>query len=138
MPRELTRQSARQEAGGSHLDIEVSSQDKVVRVALSGVMDDEGLKRVTARVAPHLLGLGYRLILDGAGLWHLDFRATGSLIRWNRTLRQFGHQLFLQNWNDYLKAIVCMEDWQQELGLPTDFSQARRGSRPGPEPMQYD
>ena len=115
MPRELTRQSVRQEAGGIQLDIEVSNKDLTVRVALSGVLDQDGLKRVILRVARMLLGRGCRVVLDGSHLTHMDYRSTRDLIRWNRNLRQFGHQLYLQNWNDYLKAILCMEDWEREL-----------------------
>ena len=115
MPRELTRQSVRQEAGGIQLDIEVSSKDLTVRVALSGVLDQDGLQRVKLRVARLLLGRGCRVVLDGSGLTHMDYRSTRDLIRWNRNLRQFGHQLFLISWNDYLKAILCMEDWEREL-----------------------
>ncbi len=118
MSRELTRKSIRQEAGGSILDIEVSSKDMTVRVTLSGLMDQDGLEKVIARVAPGLPARGCRIILDGSGLTHLDYRATRSLIRWNRNLRQYRHQLYLQNWSNYLKAILCMEDWQQELGMP--------------------
>ncbi len=132
MPRELTRQSTRQEACGSHLDIEVHSKDTTVRVALSGVLDQDGLTRVIARVAPSLLGCGYRVILDGSGLIHMDYRCTRDLIRWNRNLRHFRHQLYLKNWNDYLKAILCMEDWDRELGLPMVFAAppcARFGAR---------
>lgn len=115
MPRELIRQSVRQEARGSHLDIEVNSKDMTVRVALSGILDQQGLERVILRVAPSLLGRGFRVVLDGSGLTHMDYRCTKDLIRWNRNLRQFRHQLYLQNWNDYLKAILCMEDWDREL-----------------------
>jgi ABC-type transporter Mla MlaB component len=118
MPREMTRQSARQDAAVSHLDIEVTSKDMTARVALSGLLDQVGLERLISQVAPRLSGLGYRVILDGTGLVHLDYRTTRSLIRWNRNLRQFRHQLYLQNWNNYLKAILCMEDWERELGLP--------------------
>ncbi len=130
MPRELTRQSVRQEAGGSHLDIEVSSKDMTVRVALSGVLDQSGLERVIARVATLLSGRGCRVILDGSGLIHMNYRCTSDLIRWNRNLHQFRHQLYLQNWNDYLKAILCMEDWEREL--PVAFTPpvyARYGTR---------
>ncbi len=121
MSRELTRQSVRQEADGSHLDIEVSSRELTVRVALSGVLDEDGLARVINKIAPRLAGRGFRVILDGSGLTHMDYRATRALIRWNRILSQFRHQLYLQNWNDYLKAILCMEDWERELGLPVGF-----------------
>ena len=130
MSRELTRQSPRQEAGGNYLDIEVSSKDMTVRVSLSGLLDQAGLERIIARVAPRLLARGCRVIVDGSGLSHMDYRTTRSLIRWNRNLRQFRHQLYLQNWSDYLKAILCMEDWEQELGMPvgSQLSPANRTS----------
>jgi hypothetical protein len=128
MSRELTRQRARQEARGNHLDIEVSSKDTTVRVSLSGLLDQAGLEKIIARVAPRLSARGCRVIIDGSGLSHMDYRTTRSLIRWNRNLRQFRHQLYLQNWNDYLKAILCMEDWDQELGLPVGFSSSRAGT----------
>jgi len=118
MSRELTRKSLRQEACGNYLDIEVGSKDMTVRVTLSGLMDQDGLERVIARVAPRLSARGCRIIIDGSGLTHLDYRTTRCLIRWNRNLRQYHHQLYLQNWSDYLKAILCMEDWEQELGMP--------------------
>lgn len=124
MPRELTRQSARQEAGGAHSDIEVNSTDATVRVSLSGILDQEVLERVIVQVAPRLTGRGYRVVLDGSRLVHMDYRATWALIRWNRNLRQFHHQLYLHNWSDYLKAIVCMEDWERELGVPVGFPAA--------------
>ncbi len=118
MSRELTRQSSRQEAGGNYMDIEVSSKDMIVRVTLSGLLDQAGLEKIISRVAPKLSARGCRVIVDGSLLTHMDYRTTRSLIRWNRNLRQFHHQLYLQNWSDYLKAILCMEDWEQELGMP--------------------
>jgi len=65
-------------------------------------------------------------VLDGSRLSHLDYRATASLIRWNRNLRDYHHQLFLQQWSDYLKAILAMEDWDRELGgVPAGLSSWR-------------
>ena len=119
MPRELARQSVRQEAAGSHLEIlevEVRQTDRTVRVALSGILDRQGVEKIISRVSPRLLGRGCRVVLDGSHLSHLDYRATDSLVRWNRKLRQFNHQLFLQSWSGYLKAILLMEDWNSELG----------------------
>mgnify|MGYP002642162752 CR=1 FL=1 len=117
MPRELTRQSVRQEARGSRLDIEVNSKDMTVRVALSGILDQQGLERVIHRVARSLLGRGCRVVLDGSSLTYMDYRCTRDLICWNRNLRQYRHQLYFQNWNNYLKAILCMEDWERELPM---------------------
>jgi hypothetical protein len=100
------------------LEIEVGRVDSAVRVTLSGILDEEGLQRVIGRVAPLLTGRGQRVILEGALLTHMDYRSTRALLRWNRNLRQFSHTLYLKGWNDYLKAILCMEDWDRELGLP--------------------
>jgi len=125
MSRELTRQSPGQEAGGTHLDIEVSSKDMTVRVSLSGLLDQPGLEKLIGRVAPRLSARGCRVIIDGSGLSHMDYRSTRALIRWNRNLRQFHHQLYLLNWDDYLKAILCMEDWEQELAVPAGHGSLR-------------
>jgi hypothetical protein len=121
MSREPARQSARQEAAGSHLEtleVEVRQTDRTVRVALSGVLDRAGVQRLVGKVAPCLAGCGWRVILDGSRLVHLDFRATESLLQWNRHLGRYSHQLFLHCWSDYLKAILVMEDWESELVDP--------------------
>lgn len=119
MPRESTRQFVPADttsAQPDHLQIRLSQAERTVRVTLSGTLDREGVARLIARVSGQLDRRGYRIILDGSGLAHLDFRATGELIRWHRKLRDFEHQLYLQNWSDYLKAILVMEDWDRELG----------------------
>jgi len=118
MSRELTRRPTGMESGVRRLEIEVSRADSVVRVALSGILDEQGLEMIIGRVAPLLTGRGQKVILDGARLAHMDYRSTRALLRWNRNLRQFSHTLYLKGWNDYLKAILCMEDWDRELGLP--------------------
>lgn len=123
MPRELARQSAWLDTKGTNLSIQVHQVDRTVRVTLSGLFDQAGMELLAARVAPKLSETGCRVILDGRGLAHLDYRVTRSLIRWNATLRQFHHQLYLQGWSDYLKAILCMEDWDGELvGKPVGDS----------------
>ncbi len=140
MPRELARQSARQEAAGSHLEIlevEVRQTDRTVRVTLSGILDRQGVEKIIGRVAPRLLGRGCRVVLDGTQLAHLDYRATASLVGWNRKLRQFNHQLFLQGWSHYLKAILLMEDWDSELSERPATSSTLRllaGARINPMP----
>jgi len=116
MPREWTRQPARQEAAGTRTDIEISHEDRAVWVALSGILDREGVEELIGRVAPRLTQRGFRIYLDGTDLVHLDFRATQGLLAWNRRLRDFHHTLYLRGWNDYLKAILVMEDWDRELG----------------------
>jgi ABC-type transporter Mla MlaB component len=116
MPRETTRQSTRQEAGGSHMEMEIRQTDQAVWVALSGILDRVGVDRLVGRVAPQLHRNGVRIVLDGSRLTHLDYRATSFLLAWNRKLRSYGHQLYLHGWSDYLKAILVMEDWDTELG----------------------
>ena len=119
MTRELTRQFVPAEmtpAFPDSLQIRISQSERTVRVALSGSLDCDGVEKLISRVGPGLASRGFRVILDGSRLAHLDFRATRDLIRWNRRLRAFGHQLYLMDWNDYLKAILVMEDWDRELG----------------------
>jgi len=75
-------------------------------------------------VAPGPAKRGARVVLEGAGLTHMDYRATRSLIAWHRRLRRRGQDLYLQGWSDYLKAILVMEDWDCDrtlgpTGLPT-------------------
>jgi len=126
MPRELTRQLVRQEAAGSRLEIEIRHKHRAVWVALSGILDRQGVERMISRVAPRLAGRGCRIILDGKRLTHLDYRATHGLLIWNRKLRDHNHQLLLHGWNDYLKSILVMEDWDRELGaMPTGPSSWR-------------
>lgn len=140
MPRELARQSVRQEATGGHhrtLEVEVRQTDRTVRVTLSGILDQQGMEKLIGRVASRLPGRGCRIILDGSRLTHLDYRATATLVDWNRKLRMFRHQLYLQGWSDYLKAILLMEDWDQELvDRPATTSTLRllAGARARPMP----
>jgi hypothetical protein len=113
--RELARQSTRQDAARSCFELDVRQTDRTVRVTLSGILDGQGVEKMVGMVAPRLASRGFRVIVDGSGLTHLDYRATASLVRWNRNLRAFHHQIFLSGWNDYLKAILLMEDWDSEL-----------------------
>jgi MFS superfamily sulfate permease-like transporter len=101
---------------GSRMDIEVRHTERAVWVALSGILDRQGMDKMISRVAPRLARRGCRIILDGTRLTHLDYRATHGLLAWNRKLRDHHHQLFLHGWSDYLKAILVMEDWDRELG----------------------
>lgn len=119
MPRELTRSFVRTITPPAHVDplqIQVSQVDRTVRVTLSGILDSQGVEKMRRQVTAKLVCRGYRIVLDGSRLTHLDFRATGGLIRWHRKLRDFNHQLYLLSWSDYLKAILVMEDWDRELG----------------------
>lgn len=115
MSREMTRQSVWTENKPSSLGIQVQQVDRTVRVTLSGILDQPGMQQLVARVAPVLPETGCRVILDGERLTHLDYRVTRSLLRWHRNLKQFGHQIYLRGWSDYLQAILCMEDWGGEL-----------------------
>ena len=129
MPRESTRQFVPGDTATHHQDglqIRIEQNERTVRVTLSGILDREGVDRLVSRVAPHLVSRGCRVILEGSRLTHLDFRATQGLIRWNRRLRAFNHQLFLQDWSVYLKAILVMEDWDRELGSTPSRSAALR------------
>jgi len=127
MPRESTRQPKRQDAGGSHMEMEIKQTDQAVWVTLSGILDREGVDRLIGRVAPRLHRNGARIVLDGSRLAHLDYRATSFLLAWNRKLRGYGHQLYLHGWSDYLKAILVMEDWDRELGaVPRTLHALRR------------
>jgi hypothetical protein len=134
MPRELTRQSARQEAAGNHTEFEIRHGDRAVWVSLSGILDRDGVAEIIGRVAPRLTQRGFRIYLDGTNLTHLDFRATQGLLAWNRKLRDFHHTLYLRGWSDYLKAILVMEDWDRELGAvpagpaPWGFFGARKAT----------
>lgn len=139
MPREMARQSVRQEAAGNHrntLEVEVRQTDQTVRVTLSGILDRQGVGKLISRVTPALRGRGDRIILDGSRLTHLDYRATGQLVAWNRRLRLFGHQLMLLQWSAYLKAILLMEDWDGELaGRPSAALDQDLAPRSRPEAM---
>ena len=118
MPRELTRQFVRQEAADSHMEIEIRHKERTVWVALSGILDRDGVAALASRVAPALAGRGCRVILDGTALGHMDYRATTDLVGWSRQLRDYRHELFLQGWSDYLKAILIMGNWDGDAGLP--------------------
>ena len=70
------------------------------------------------------------MILDGAGLQHMDYRCVQPLVRWSRGLRSYRHDVRLVAWNEYLQAILAMEDWDREL----DRGPARR-ARSGCPPL---
>jgi anti-anti-sigma factor len=108
----------RQEAARTQLEIRVRHKERTVWVALSGILDRDGVAALAGRVAPELAGRGCRVILDGTGLNHMDYRATDDLVAWNRQLRDYRHQLYLQGWSDYLKAILIMGNWDGDAGLP--------------------
>ena len=121
MPREMTLQSARQEAAGSTMEMEIRHKDRTVWVSLSGILDRPGLARMIARLGGLMTSRGHKVVLDGRQLVHMDYRATPPLLAWNRRLRAYHHHLYLHGWSDYLKAILVMEDTDRELGaLPPD------------------
>jgi anti-anti-sigma regulatory factor len=114
--RELAQQSARSGICDSGLSYEIQRQGNAVWVTLSGILDCDRLNRLKGRVAPQLERRGQSIILNGRALCHLDYRAVQPLVEWQHTLRAYGHQLLLYQWSDYLKAILCMEDCEHELG----------------------
>ena len=132
MPRELTRQSVRQEAASSRTDLEIRHGERAVWVSLSGILDRDGVEEMIGRVAPRLTQRGFRIYLDGTDLVHLDFRATQGLLAWNRKLRDYHHTFYLHRWSDYLKAILVMEDWDRELGA-APMMRVSLGGPPGRE-----
>ena len=117
MPRESTRRTAQLGIFESDLDFEIRQHGLTVWVALLGIVTKPKMERLIRRVAPRLGRRGYRIVLDGRQLCHLDYRAVRPMLEWNRTLRYFDHRLMLSGWSDYLKAILVMEDWDRELGV---------------------
>ena len=117
MPRELTRQSRKLRICNYEHGFEIRQHGLTVWVTLIGVVDQPGMERLISRVDPLMRGRGFRIVLHGRQLCHLDYRAVRPLLEWNRILARFGHALMLSGWSDYLKAILCMEDWDRELGV---------------------
>ena len=95
--------------------IQITVRGRTVRVHLVGILDREGTTRMIQAANRVLLGRRYLVVLDGRRLSHLDFRCVAMLVRWSRGLSSFGHRLVLDNWNEYLRAILAMEDWDGEL-----------------------
>lgn len=108
MPRESTRRIPRFSLleGGS--DVEVQERGRDLRVTLSGELDRERLARLRRRIAPRLVRRGRRIVLDGSELRHVDYRAVGLLLAWHRELHEFGHDLLISRWNDYLRTILVL------------------------------
>lgn len=128
---EVAQQSARSGICDSGLNCEIRRQGSAVWVTLSGILDCERLNRLKGRVAPQLERRGQNVILNGRSLCHLDYRAVQPLVEWQHNLRAYGHQLLLYQWSDYLKAILCMEDYGHELGTgPIRLSAWRMFRRP--------
>jgi hypothetical protein len=115
MPREMTLQSPDRLSRTGALAFTIDQRDTAVWVTLSGVMDREGLARVVRRVDPLLTGRSRRVVLDGARLLHVDYRAVRDLVGWNDHLKPYAHQLRLARWSRYRHVILSMEDWSGEL-----------------------
>ena len=86
-----------------------------VRIHLAGVLDRAKLLDLMTRADGALLGRNRLVVLNGSRLMHLDYRCVSMLMRWARSLKSYGHQLHLEHWNEYLRAILAMEDWDDEL-----------------------
>ena len=68
MPRESTRPFVSGDHAPHHpdrLQIRIDQNERTVRVALSGILDREGVDRLVSRVAPRLVSRGCRVILEG-------------------------------------------------------------------------
>lgn len=97
------------------VETRIARRDGQIRVSLGGILDGEGLADLMRRVSLALPGRGATVILDGSGLRHIDYRCVQPLVTWSRQLRAYRHQVRLVAWNDYLQAILAMEDWDGEL-----------------------
>jgi ABC-type transporter Mla MlaB component len=111
----MARRSVEFRGPGSGLDFHIRQLGVTVWVTLFGTLDRSQLSRLKLRLTPALKDCGHRVVLDGRSLAHVDYRAVQPLIHWHRHLCAFNHQLYLYQWNDYLKAILCVEDWEREL-----------------------
>jgi anti-anti-sigma regulatory factor len=110
MPGESTRRPPRLYVLEGGLGFEIRERDGDVRVTLSGVLDRPMLQRLVAAVRPRLRSRDCRIVLDGRGLDHLDFRAVRDLVAWHRGLRDYGHTLLLAGWRPYHRAILILGD----------------------------
>lgn len=107
---------------------QITVRGRTVRIHLVGILDRQDASRLIRTVSTTILDGRYRVVLDAHRLGHLDYRSVAMLMQWNRGLVSLGHQLVLENWSPYLKAILAMEDWDGEL---------ERGSLgPGWRPME--
>jgi anti-anti-sigma regulatory factor len=116
------------------LDLEIRERGATVWVALSGVLDAARLALLTRRITPLLQRRGRRIVLDGRRLVHLDYRCVPRLLAWSQGLCAFDHQLLLYGWNAYLRAILCVEDWDGQLSPgPVRLPAGHVNSAVGPE-----
>jgi ABC-type transporter Mla MlaB component len=126
MPGEGIRSLAATRAAEASSDVHITVRGRTVRIHLVGILDRAGTTRLI-RDANHVLATGrYLVVLDAARLAHLDYRCVPMLVRWQRGLRAFGHRLLLSRWNDYLRAILAMEDWEGELEGDMPVASSRR------------
>jgi len=103
------------------LTCEIAAREGTVRVALSGILDRRTLAAVRRRVDALLWQRGRRIVLDGARLIHVDYRAVADLLAWRRDLAPYGHRLLLSRWSSYLRTILLLGAGAEPTG----------GRRPG-------
>jgi len=127
MPREGIRQPAA--APAPALETRTLVRGRTVRIHLAGILDRTTVPELIRAANAALTVPGSLVVLDGAGLAHLDFRCVPMLVRWSRTLRSYRHRLCLDRWNEYLTAILAVEDWDGEFADRSPLRPAPR--RPG-------
>jgi ABC-type transporter Mla MlaB component len=108
MPRETTRHLPHLQLLEGGLDFEIREHGGDVRVVLSGNLDRDLLERIVPATTPRLARRGCRVVLDGARLAHLDYRAVPALVEWGRDLRAYGHRLLIAGWRPYLRVILAL------------------------------
>ena len=133
MPSEGIRQPDISTPFGSDPEPHITIQGRIVRIHLAGILDRDGVRRLMREVDGHLRGQGLMVVLDAAGLQHLDYRCVELLLDWQRRLRSYRHRLCLAGWNAYLRAILAMEDWDGEL----ERGSASWAWRPDWEPTRH-
>jgi len=119
MPRETTRHQPHLQLLEGGLDFEIREHGGDVRVVLSGNLDCDLLDHIIASTTPRLARRDRRVVLDGARLAHLDYRAVPALIEWGRHLRAYGHQLMIAGWRSYLRAILALGGTSGAAAAPT-------------------
>jgi ABC-type transporter Mla MlaB component len=109
------------------LQVHTVIRGRTLRVHLAGILDRHGVARLFHAVQAALTAPATLVVLDGAGLQHLDYRCVGMLVRWSRTLRSYRHRVVLENWNAYLLAILSVEDWDGEFAERSPAAPRRAG-----------
>ncbi|HOX25211.1 MAG TPA: STAS domain-containing protein [Candidatus Krumholzibacteria bacterium] len=113
MPSEGIRQSG--VVAGAADEFHIVVQGRTVRIHLAGILDRARAQRLVRAAAAVLVDRDLLVILDGSRLVHLDYRCVPALVRWSKGLRSYGQRVVLAGWNDYLRAILTMEDSDGEL-----------------------